>query len=140
MKNKGLIASICLLMSFIVVAALIHVLSYTDEISTRAQSDYTHENNIHEVQLDYSLRTKNYQSFPFEVDKDKVLKIRYTFDSTDNTVKVVIREAVTQKAISYFIIRDKNGLEKVQLSKGQYTMNFIVPSLSQGSVLINWAE
>lgn len=140
MKNKWIIGSLIVIVVVVVIATFVNVLSYEGEITTRAQSDYNNENNVHEVQLDYSLRSKDYQSFPFEVDKDKTVKFAYTFASNDNTIKVTIREAGSEEAVRSFVIQEKKGVEKVKLPKGKYTMDIIVPSLSEGSAVINWED
>lgn len=138
MQKKWVIIGVIVILLAVVAVAASNALRYEGDLSTRVQSDYDDEKNVNEVQLDYSLRLKKSESYTFKVEKDKELKINYKFDSVDNAIKVIVKDSVNQKEIHSFFIREKKGTEKVNLSKGEYTMNFIIPSLSEGSAVISW--
>lgn len=65
MQNKWISGSLVIIVLAVVVVAFINNLSFKGEILIHVQSDYNNENNVHEVQFDYSLQDGHYRSVSF---------------------------------------------------------------------------
>lgn len=138
MQKKWVIISIIVILLAIVGVAAANALRYDGKLSSDVKTEVNDKANVNEVDLTYSLRLKKSESYPFKVNKEKDLKIKYTFDSGDNAIKVMIKDKGSQKQLHSFFISEEKGTEELTLPKGEYTMDIVVPSLSEGSAVISW--
>lgn len=138
MQKKWVIIGVIVIVLALIAVAASNALRYDGDISTKVETENKDKDNVNKVELDYSLRLKKTESYTFKVEKEKVLKIDYKFESVDNAIKVTIKDKENDQEIHSFFVSEDKGMEEVNLPKGEYTMNFIIPSLSKGSASISW--